>query len=152
MTLIPKKSLGQHFLNSRQVLEQIIQTAKIQPGETVLEIGPGTGILTSALLESGANVIAIEKDDRAFALLQEKYAEQISSDELKLIHGDILFTQIDSHIDHSDIYKIVANIPYYITGAILEKFLENTPRPALIIRISSYTTAIRVVLRHQVPQ
>ena len=72
-SLRPKKSLGQHFLNSSHVLDQIISAANVKKGELVLEIGPGTGILTSALLEVGANVLAIEKDSRANELLKVKF-------------------------------------------------------------------------------
>jgi 16S rRNA A1518/A1519 N6-dimethyltransferase RsmA/KsgA/DIM1 with predicted DNA glycosylase/AP lyase activity len=71
MKLKPKKSLGQHFLQSPSALQKIIEAANIKPGEIILEIGPGTGILTSELLKTGAKVIAIEKDERAFGLLKE---------------------------------------------------------------------------------
>ena len=71
-----KKSLGQHFLNSRHVLEQIILAANVKEGETILEIGPGTGILTAALLNAGAKVTAVEKDDRACGLLKEKFSRR----------------------------------------------------------------------------
>ena len=97
MKLIAKKSLGQHFLHSPSALKKIIDAATIKTGELVLEIGPGTGILTTELLKTGAHVIAIEKDDRAISLLQEKFKKECVRDDkdglsgkLTLIHGDIL--------------------------------------------------------------
>ena len=92
MPFKPKKSLGQHFLKSKRALGQIISAAKIQPGEIILEIGPGTGILTRELLNSGANIIAIEKDPRAIGILKEKFSDAIESGSLKLINDDILNT------------------------------------------------------------
>ncbi|MFA6315480.1 MAG: 16S rRNA (adenine(1518)-N(6)/adenine(1519)-N(6))-dimethyltransferase RsmA [Candidatus Paceibacterota bacterium] len=158
MQLIPKKSLGQHFLNSRHVLEQIIQAADIKVGEIILEIGPGTGFLTDALLHAKANVVAIEKDDRAFELLQEKYSDQISNKKLKLIKGDILDLKIADLLKSSDFpaptteneskiadYSIVANIPYYITGAILQKFLEEDYRPKRMVLLVQKEVADRIV-------
>ena len=88
MELFAKKSLGQHFLNSTHVLDQIIEAAHIEKGEIVLEIGPGTGILTKRLLESGANVVAIEKDARAEEVLREKFEQELKSGQLTLIQGD----------------------------------------------------------------
>lgn len=145
MELFAKKSLGQHFLNSKHALEQIIQAAAIQKGEYVLEIGPGTGILTQALIDSGAHVIAVEKDDRAYEVLKVKFFQDILNNQLELIHGDILESQISS-LD-SKRFKLVANIPYYITGAILEKFLEHGPQPELMVLLVQKEVAERAVAR-----
>ncbi len=145
MFLQAKKTLGQHFLNSRHVLEQIIEAAKISKGDRVLEIGPGTGILTQALLEAGANVIAIEKDDRAIDLLNEKFRGQISSKQLQIIRGDVLENTPDDL--PKDTFKVVANIPYYITGAILEKFLEGETRPTSMVLLVQKEVAERIVAR-----
>jgi len=139
--------LGQHFLNSRHVLEQIISAAKIQRGETILEIGPGMGILTEALLKAGAKVIAIEKDDIAYNMLSIKDWGTANKD-LALIHGDILNESIpDSSGGANGNYAIVANIPYYITGAILEKFLEHEPRPNRMILLVQKEVAERIIAR-----
>lgn len=145
MFLQAKKSLGQHFLNSKHVLEVIIECAKIEKGEQILEIGPGTGILTEALLLAGANVIAIEKDDRAIDLLNEKFRGQISSKQLQIIRGDILENTPDDL--PKDTFKVVANIPYYITGAILEKFLEGETRPTSMVLLVQKEVAERIVAR-----
>ncbi len=139
----PKKSLGQHFLNSSHVLEQIISAAAITKDETVLEIGPGTGILTGALLKADAHVIAIEKDDRAYEMLKEKFSKEIFDGRLRLTHGDIL----NQDIFNTKNYAIVANIPYYITGAILEKFLEHEPRPNRMVLLVQREVAERIVAR-----
>lgn len=153
MQLWAKKSLGQHFLNSKHVLSQIIEAGNIKNGEKILEIGPGTGILTEALLQSGANVIAIEKDARAIDLLNQKFSKEINDSKLKLVYADILETkekdtenQENSHIPNEP-YSIIANIPYYITGAILEKFLEKGPRPTKMVLLVQKEVAERVVAR-----
>ncbi len=167
MDLPAKKSLGQHFLTSRHVLEQIISASKIQKGEYILEIGPGTGILTRSLLEAGANVLAIEKDNRAIDLLREKFSNECQNGQLSVIEGDILdktFNFIDLFSDfkrnnpysepkygNNSVkranYSIVSNIPYYITGAILEKFLEHEPRPNRMILLVQKEVADRIVSR-----
>lgn len=145
MKLQAKKSLGQHFLNSPHVLSQIIEAGELQKGEDVLEIGPGTGILTRSLLDSGAKVIAVEKDDRAIAILSEKFKVEIEKEQLKLINGDILAENND--FVPQNLYKIVANIPYYITGAILEKFLEGSKRPSKMVLLVQKEVADRILAR-----
>ncbi len=142
MQLYAKKSLGQHFLNSRHVLEQIIAAAELAKGDNVLEIGPGTGILTEALLETGANVLAIEKDERAIGLLQTKFEVASHSGRLKVIEGDILNAQCPTPNAQ---FSVVANIPYYITGAILEKFLEHEPRPTQMVLLVQKEVAERII-------
>ena len=146
MNLIPKKSLGQHFLNSPHVLAQIISAAQIKKGETVLEIGPGTGILTRPLLDSGAKVIAVEKDVRAFEFLKGIFSNEIADGQLELIHGDVLEAPLPLTPNPSP-FAIVANIPYYITGAILEKFLEHGPRPDRMVLLVQKEVAERIVAR-----
>lgn len=141
----PLKKLGQHFLNSPSVLNEIIKTSRLETGETVLEIGPGTGTLTTALLESGAKVTAIEKDPRSVELLREKFGEEINSGKLNLILGDIL--EVDDLTLPRDQFKIVANIPYYITGMILEKFLEVGPRPTMMVLLVQKEVADRILAK-----
>lgn len=147
MFLQPKKSLGQHFLNSPSVLGKIISTANIADGETILEIGPGTGILTDELLKVCSRVISVEKDARAYLLLQQKYASEISSGKLELVQGDILTTDRKDLDLEGGKYVVVANIPYYITGAILESFLEYEPRPNRMILLVQKEVAERIVAK-----
>ena len=147
MKLFAKKSLGQHFLNSTHVLGQIIEAGNIQKGEVVLEIGPGTGILTRALLDAGAKVIAVEKDARAIGMLEQDFFAEIQSGALKIISGDILDETIFKNEAslQSGTFSLIANIPYYITGAILEKFLEHGPRPTKMVLLVQKEVAERIV-------
>jgi 16S rRNA (adenine1518-N6/adenine1519-N6)-dimethyltransferase len=126
----PKKSLGQNFLINPKVAERIATEAGISKKDTVLEIGPGTGNLTKYLLERAKKVVAVEKDDRLFENLQEKFSKEIKGGLLILIHEDILKFDplLISPLAGGEKYKIIANIPYNITGAILKKFLTaNLP-------------------------
>ncbi|MBI4120271.1 MAG: ribosomal RNA small subunit methyltransferase A [Parcubacteria group bacterium] len=130
--LSPVKYHGQHFLISGAVVKKIIAAANLEPGERVLEIGPGTGVLTRALLEAGAKVIAVEKDESLTRLLISNFQFPISKKRLTITIGDIL------QFDETKIkkpYKIVANIPYYITGPIIQKFLfsKNPPREMVLM-------------------
>ena len=145
MNLQAKKSLGQHFLTSKKALDEIIFAGNIQKDEIILEIGPGTGILTQGLLDAGAKVIAIEKDNRAIALLDQKFSNYINNGQLKLIEDDILIS--DSHIPDSA-FKVIANIPYYITGAILEKFLEGQKRPTKMVLLVQKEVADRIITKY----
>jgi 16S rRNA (adenine1518-N6/adenine1519-N6)-dimethyltransferase len=153
MNLRAKKSLGQHFLNSKHVLGQIITAAHLTKGETVLEIGPGTGVLTEALLEDGVTVIAIEKDHRAIELLRTKFEVATQNGRLKVIEGDVLDAKLFEKESPNgstvkllnSSYAIVANIPYYITGAILEKFLAHEPRPQHMTLLVQKEVAERIV-------
>lgn len=153
MTLFAKKSLGQHFLTSKHVLGQIMAAANITPGENILEIGPGTGVLTRELVAAHANVVAVEKDSRAIGALRAEYGEHTAENKLTLIEGDIL--EMDTALSpYSKLqtsffstFSIVANIPYYITGAILEKFLEHGPRPKKMVLLVQKEVAERIVAR-----
>lgn len=133
-----KKSLGQNFLKSKKVLNKIVEAAQISKDETILEIGPGKGTLTKELVEAGAKVIAIEKDDRLIEDLSEKFQGT------EIIHGDALeFNPKDIEGD----YKLVANIPYYITGEIIEKFLSADHQPSLMVSLVQKEVAERIVAK-----
>ena len=88
--MLAKKSLGQHFLRSKSALAKIVEAGYISPADTVLEVGPGEGALTQLLLEHAGKVIAIEKDDRLIPILRQKFANEIASGKLELIHANIL--------------------------------------------------------------
>lgn len=145
MKIQAKKSLGQHFLNSPSVLAKIMSSADIKSNEIVLEIGPGTGILTSELLKVAQKVIAVEKDKRTWELLKQKYSKEINENKLELIEADILETELGILGLEEGKYALVANIPYYITGAILELFLEHGPRPNRLILLVQKEVAERIV-------
>lgn len=142
-----KKSLGQHFLRSERALEKIIEAGKLIPGEAILEIGPGQGVLTEKLLACSVQVVAVEKDDQLYEFLKTKFAEEISEEKLILIHDDILDFEPAGYNLKAVTYKLVANIPYNITGAILEKFLSGEHQPTAMVLLVQDEVAKRVVAR-----
>lgn len=153
--LLAKKSLGQNFLKNQTIIDKIVLAGDIQPGETIIEIGPGTGALTNTLLDKAkknndVHIVAIEKDRRAVELLKNTYTEEIKSGYLDLIEGDILEIELVDIVKNNP-YKIIANIPYYITGAIIRKSLETSHKPKTIILLVQKEVAERIVCRNQKP-
>ena len=142
-----KKSLGQNFLNSKTVAREIVRAAELSPSDTVLEIGPGKGFLTSELLSSGAKVIAVEKDDRMIPILSEKFVDQIKSKQLAIIHGDIMEKLEKNLLNLPEGYKLIANIPYYLTGQIIRSFLEAAKKPEIMVLMVQKEVADRIVAR-----
>lgn len=144
-----KKSLGQNFLKSKAIVGRIASTANIVPGEFILEIGPGKGILTNALLGKGGRVVAIEKDDSLIEYLRIKFAKEISEQKLFLLHADILDLSASDIFSSFKLsvtsYKLVANIPYYITGEILRKFLEEINKPTQMVVLVQREVAKRII-------
>jgi len=133
----PRKSLGQHFLRDRSVLEQILRAAEILPADTVIEVGPGPGILAEALARQGARVIAVELDSRLIAPLRRRlaaYSEAtiVEADILRVSPGQLLADRLPSS-DLPAAYKVVANLPYYITSPVLSHFLEAEDRPERMV-------------------
>ncbi len=122
--VIAKKSLGQNWLKSKVALNKMLEAGDVTADDIVLEVGPGQGILTEKLLEKAKKVIAVEKDDRLISFLQEKFTNEIDSGNLILIHSDILNFDTQYWIPDTQ-YKLIANIPYYITGQFLRKFLAT---------------------------
>lgn len=139
-----KKRFGQHFLTSKSALSAIIDAASITPGETVLEIGPGRGVLTEVLLESGAKVIAIEKDRDLIPYLKDTFVRYIVQNKLKIVEKDIRDTDVPTLGLKNSEYKLVANIPYYITGEIIRKFLETDAQPTRIVLLVQDEVAKRI--------
>jgi len=115
--------LGQHFLTDETIIDEIISFADVSNNDTVLEIGPGKGILTEGLLKSGAKVIAVEKDHELFGFLRKKYR---NNDNFAVYQGDI--RDFDYKILPKG-YKIVANIPYYLTGQLISQLTESSNKP-----------------------
>ncbi|MDE1924994.1 MAG: ribosomal RNA small subunit methyltransferase A [Patescibacteria group bacterium] len=143
MPLQKKKSLGQHFLHSAHYLALVADAAHLEAGECVLEIGPGEGTLTHELLARGAWVTAVEKDHRLIELLQEKFTQEISEGRFRLFEGDALHFDISKY-GESQRYKVVGNIPYYITGALLKKFLSAEHQPGTIVFLMQKEVAERI--------
>lgn len=137
-----KKSLGQNWLVNEKIVGEIVAAAKIKRGEMVLEAGPGGGVLTAALLATGAKVIAIEKDNRLQEILQKKFKTEIESGQLKLIHGDVL--NFDPILINQS-YKIVANLPYYLTGGFIRQFLTARAKPSAMTLMLQKEVAERIV-------
>jgi 16S rRNA (adenine1518-N6/adenine1519-N6)-dimethyltransferase len=135
-----KKSLGQHFLHNKHYLNMVADAAGIQKGEAVLEIGPGEGALTAALLERGAKVLAIEKDSRLIELLREKF----KGEKFEVIEGDALLFDISNTFSKTKSYKVVGNIPYYITGALFKKFLSEKHQPLTLVFLIQKEVAERI--------
>ncbi len=142
-----KKSLGQHFLRSESALRKIAEAGQLSPADIVLEIGPGEGVLTKLLLEQAGKVIAVEKDDRLIPLLKQKFATEIASRKLELIHADILKFSIFNFQFSGKPYKIVANIPYYITGALIRKFLESDAQPKTMVLLIQKEVGKRIIAK-----
>ena len=142
-----KKSLGQNFLKSESALRKIIEAGKISEKDLVLEIGPGKGALTSKILDTGCNLIAVEKDRDLFELLKIKFEKNISSSQLKLINEDILKYNLDSYNLKANSYKLIANIPYNITGAIFKKFLGGVNNPKRMVLMIQHEVAKRILAR-----
>jgi len=154
--MFAKKSLGQNFLKSKAALRAMIEAAKIDNSaeaggsrdSLVLEIGPGKGALTEALLEQNAWVIAVEKDDRLIELLQEKFKEEIASKQLQILNDDALLFDPSTLISPTNTtYKIVANIPYYITGQFFKHYLTDVNQPKSIVVMVQKEVAHRIVAR-----
>lgn len=163
----PKKSLGQNFLKSAPALRKIIEAGEISPSDTILEIGPGKGALTEKILGKlkTGKLIAVEKDRELFDFLSEKFKKEIAEEKLILKNEDILEfdpkkmecdffsgprVALRAQPDRSKksipfFYKIIANIPYNITGAILKKFLGGENPSGIALKASQPERMILMV-------
>jgi 16S rRNA (adenine1518-N6/adenine1519-N6)-dimethyltransferase len=140
-----KKSLGQHWLKSEKALSQIINAGDIQANDLILEIGPGEGALTKRLILLAGKVIAVEKDKELVTTLTETFSEAIQTSRLEIIQGDILTWNPEVLTSYKKPYKLIANIPYYITGAIIEKFLSIKNQPERMVLLMQQEVAQRIV-------
>jgi 16S rRNA (adenine1518-N6/adenine1519-N6)-dimethyltransferase len=136
-----KKSLGQNFLMHQQTANRIAAAAHVGAGETVLEIGPGTGMLTRALLAQGATVIAVEADIELIPELTVTFADAIAAGKLQIINTDV--RAFNPSVITAP-YRLVANIPYYITGEIFRQFLTAQHKPQSMTVLVQKEVAIRV--------
>lgn len=146
-----RKSLGQHFLNSRGALTTIVDTLNPSKDSLVVEIGPGEGALTEYLLARAGRVIALEKDAQLIPLLQEKFSEAQHAGTFELIEGDALEFDPDT-LNHNNLhnnpkglnYLLVGNIPYNITGALFRKFLSAHTQPTTLVFLIQKEVAERI--------
>jgi len=141
----PSKRLGQNFIADKKVLENIIESSQINKNDLILEIGPGQGSLTYALSEKAGKVVAVEKDDRLYNYLLDKLGNRKN---IEFINDDILnfvgskkFMETFSAGD----WKVIANIPYYLTSFLLRKILELKNKPSEIILMVQKEVAERMV-------
>jgi len=135
-----KKSLGQNFLSQTSVLEKIVDSADLPVNAEVLEIGPGLGTLTRHLATQARRVVAVEIDQRFIPILQDLLVDFKNVD---ILHGDIMEANITEIMESSD-YYVVANIPYYITSALLKHLLEAEKKPAKIVLTVQKEVAERI--------
>lgn len=139
-----KRSLGQNFLTSDIVPGWMAAAAEVGAGDLVLEIGPGTGMLTRALLATGAKVIAVEADIRAIETLEITFSKEIEAEQLTIHHGDAreITPKYLGLTDHG--FKVVANIPYYLSGFLLRSLLETAIQPTTLTFLIQKELAVRI--------
>jgi 16S rRNA (adenine1518-N6/adenine1519-N6)-dimethyltransferase len=138
--LMARKSFGQHFLLDLNITRKIARLAELHPGDTVIEVGPGPGGLTRALVETGARVIAVEKDERFRPLLEELAAA--SGDALTLVFGDAL--KVDEAALAAGPAHVVANLPYNVGTPLLIKWLTGSWSPASLTLMFQKEVADRI--------
>lgn len=141
--LRPKKGLGQNFLLDESALAKIVATADLSPDDVVVEVGAGVGNLTRLLAEQAGRVVAVELDGALVELLHDQLADQ---PHVEIVHGDILQVPGSPLPRLPNLgYKVVGNLPYYITSAVLRHFLEDPPRPRLLVVTVQREVAERIV-------
>jgi len=167
----PKKGLGQNFLVDPAQRARIVAAADLTPDDTVLEVGPGPGVLTELIAQQAGRVVAVELDDRLIPILRERFAGQ---PHVSIVHADILKVNVGALIGESanqrisesangesrntqyvirntqyairnTQYKVVANLPYYITSAAIRHLLESVPPPELLVLTVQREVAERMV-------
>jgi len=147
-SIFAKKGLGQNFLKSQKALNQIIEAAGDLKGKTILEIGPGMGSLTDRLVKTSAKkIILIEMDDRLIPILQKKFAEEIKIGKVEIIHDDIMKVDLKSLGLIKGKYSLIANIPYYITGAIIRNVIGGDTYPEKAVVLVQKEVAERIIAR-----
>jgi 16S rRNA (adenine1518-N6/adenine1519-N6)-dimethyltransferase len=120
--VFPSKRFGQHFLKDKRTIQRIIDALSPEPDETIIEIGPGTGALTSQLIERGARVVAVEFDKKLAPLLNEQFG---SFPNFRLVMADALATDFCNELGPAHSARLVANLPYNISTAILQRLIDQ---------------------------
>jgi len=159
----PKKGLGQNFLVDPAHRARIVAAAELTRDDTVLEIGPGPGVLTELIAEQAGRVIAVELDDRLIPLLRNRFANQphvsiVHADILKVDAGALMLEarswRLETHGAQPSAssnqlpvssYKVIANLPYYLTSAVIRQLLESTPPPERLVLTVQREVAERMV-------
>lgn len=140
--------LGQHFLTRPETARAVATSVVLPTHYTVLEIGPGKGILTRELLSLGYRVVALEKDPNLVAMLRETFATECASGQLILVEEDVRSFDIETCDYITDAYALIANIPYYITGHIIRMFLTAQNQPTHIAILLQREVAERIVAKN----
>jgi 16S rRNA (adenine1518-N6/adenine1519-N6)-dimethyltransferase len=144
MSFQHKKSLGQHFLNSDFVPKKMCDAGSVAAGDIVLEIGPGTGVLTREILSRGARVVAVEADSRAIESLQETFTQEIADKQLTIFHHDARQLDMAAFGLADQQFKVIANIPYYISGLLFRQCLESDIQPTDLVFLVQKEVAERI--------
>jgi 16S rRNA (adenine1518-N6/adenine1519-N6)-dimethyltransferase len=138
----PYKGWGQNFLTDPAVPRRMVELAGVGPGDTVVEVGPGLGVLTAPLLASGATVVAVEIDPRLAGYLRERFA---GAARLRLVVADILTVALDDLVPPGVAFRVVANLPYAVTSAVLRHLLAGPRRPDRLVVMVQEEVARRIV-------
>jgi 16S rRNA (adenine1518-N6/adenine1519-N6)-dimethyltransferase len=143
LELKARKRLGQHFLVDHSVLKEIVAVAGLTAADVVVEVGPGLGVLTRELAQKAGRIIAVEKDNRLAAVLKQELA---AIDNVSVVNADILkINPLDLLGGREVKYRVVANLPYYITSAVLRHFLEATSKPESMLVMLQKEVADNIV-------
>lgn len=137
-----RKGLAQHFLVDRGVMLRVVEAAELSADDWVVEVGPGLGLMTRELAERAGTVIAVELDEHLAAALAELMRERSN---ISIINRDILKVDPEQLLGPVKEYKVVANLPYYITAAVLRHFLERERRPRLMVTMVQKEVARNIV-------
>jgi 16S rRNA (adenine1518-N6/adenine1519-N6)-dimethyltransferase len=139
-----RKGLAQHFLVDGSVLKKIVAAAEITLSDTVIEVGPGLGVLTQTLVEQAAKVIAIELDNHLVEILRVHFND---SNKVTVINEDVLKVNLSDLLGKQSDYKVVANLPYYITSAVIRHFLEASVQPKLMVLMVQQEVAKQITAK-----
>lgn len=141
--IFPSKRLGQNFLVNKWVLKKILKASELSGEDKIIEIGAGTGILTVELAKHAKEVFAIEKDTRLLNILKERLKE---FQNVKILEGDIK-DLLDGIIEGLPSFKIIGNIPYYLTGFLMRRIIEWKKRPEMMVLMVQREVAERLIAR-----
>lgn len=143
--------LGQHFLANAHYAKVLVDAAATRADETILEIGPGKGMLTRELLKTGAHVVAVEKDESLAAFLRGEFAGEIAAGQFDIRTMDVRDATPEALGLSAGKYVVAANIPYYITGEILRQFLSTTAQPRAMALLVQKEVAERIIGTRRLP-
>ena len=141
-----RKKLGQHFLRSSRFTEIIANTLSVPAHHIIVEIGPGTGVLTEYLLQKSDSVVAVEKDAALLSVLEERFSDAITEKKLRLVHSDVRDERWLDYVSTKS-YTVIANIPYYITGLLIRSLLTCAHPPASMALVVQKEVAERITKR-----